>query len=461
MNDSDPAPVIFSVPDEFQELLLPVKTLISGSLNTSNSNRFMRTGVVTLILFVFIQTTCKTQNPVSASQTVDKFMQEYMQFSRLGQGYSREISQEITDQFKTLFKRDAFLYWDLYKSPTDSLIPPLPVGEYIDRAIRTYHQKQPLLDYSGMKIRVKQDEKDAFVYLKKTNHVLDFGNKALYENKIKLRIDVDLSREKPLIQNIYEDKRFPLIRAISVGINYIPWSNVISSLTKNPVLLIGSDEQYAEFSLTAGILLQIGMMLEMNVNRNIRNGLTFSAGLFYSQLPLSSFMKDYCYSFPDTLDKTSDNPLAFTTYERASGVTEKILIRKIEIPLLFKSYLNNWMYLKAGTTIGYLTASSDVDYVLSRTGLNELHAFPKEKFLQKMTLSIQIAAGFEKQLNYFSFGLEPNISFGLNPLVKRTVPGNYHLNNIYHFNSIILSTKMPAFEFAFGMKLLISYMFKN
>ena len=78
-----------------------------------------------------------------------------------------------------------------------------------------------------------------------------------------------------------------------------------------------------------------------------------------------------------------------------------------------------------------------------------------------MVLSIQIAAGFEKQFNYFCFGVEPNIAFGVNPVSTRSSPGSYQLTNVGDFHSVIELLKKPAYQFSFGFRLLISYVFKD
>ena len=450
----------------------------------------MKKRVLILIPFVLKTSLCEAQKVDPASRNVEKCMQEYMQLSRLGPGYSRVVSADIIDQFNALFERDAFLYWDLYRSARDSLLPPLPVGEYVDLAKKIYQLKQPLLDYSGMKITVQQDEKKAVVSLEKTNQVMDPDDQPLFKNKVRLLVQINLDRAHPLIQNIFEDKRNSLVRSLSIGINYMPWSNVLNSVTHKPVIRVGSNEQIGEFSMTAGIPFQVGGMMEMRLNRDHRDGILFCAGIFYSQIPLFSVMNDYSNSFPDTLGESSGNPLACTTFERSPQVREKIVVKKIEIPLLLKSYLNDWIYLKAGTALCFVTGTADINYLLSRTGgglitnlstheqyylekdheldqkdygyyRNKNYHFPKDRFLDKMILSFQLAAGFEKQFNYFTFGFEPNVSFGMNPFSKRSLPGNYELNTIKGFHSIIESVKIPAFEFAFGIRVLISYVFKN
>jgi hypothetical protein len=450
----------------------------------------MRKQAILLMFVMFINCLCHAQKPGPANLRANKCMEAYMQLSRLGPGYSRDISQEIIDQFKSLFARDAFLHWDLYRSVSDSLLPPLPPGEYVDLVRKTYGQKQPVLEYPFLKISLRQDGKFATVALTKINQIRRENDLTLYKNKIKLLVYLNLDKEPPLIQNIVEDKRISLIRSIPLGVNVIVWSNVIHSLANKPVINIAANEEFREFNITTGISVQYGAMLEMRVTKDLKKGLLFSTGIFYSWLPLTTTMTEYSRSFQDTLDRQTSNPFTCTTYERTPIANEKIEITKVEIPLLFKSYINNWIYLKAGTALGFVTVNTDAWYSLSRTGggwvtnlatqesyyLDQDHEldqavygyyrdknyhFPKDKFIKKTILSIQAAAGFEKQVGYFSFGVEPNFSFGINPLSVRSSPFSYQLNDIKVFHSILESIKMPAFEFEFGIRFLISYVFNN
>ncbi len=450
----------------------------------------MKKHVVILIFFMLKCTIGKAQKPEPVYQKAEQCVQEYMHFSRLGPGYSRDISREIIEQFYSLFERDAFLYWDLYKSLHDSLPPPLPIREYVDLAVKMYAPKQPLLDYPLVKIKILQGGKSAVAYLKKTHQILDAEDNPVVKNTVKLQLSINLNNEKPLIQNIAEDKRKSFVRSISVGGNFIVWSNVFHLMTTYPVVGTGPHETFSQFNLSSGMQFQRGGMFEMRLNRGVGEGLLFSTGLFYSETDLTAIMSGYTNSIPDTLEQHSDQAIALTTFERSSRVQEDIAITKIEIPLMFKSYLNDWIYLKCGTSVGYVKGISAVNYTVSRTGgglvtnlssqnqvyldpdhaldqaqygyyRNKAYHFYKENFLNKMVLSIQIAAGFEKQFNYFCFGVEPNIAFGVNSMSTRSFPGNYQLTSVGDFHSVVELLKMPAYQFSFGFRLMISYLFKN
>jgi hypothetical protein len=443
-----------------------------------------------LILFVSAGVACNAQKSDPAYRKVDSFIRDYMQLSRLGPGYSREMSQEITDQFKALFERDALLCWDLYRYAADSLFPPMAVNEYVELAKRRYLGLQPLLDYPGIRIKVQPGGKHAVVYVKKINKLVDREDEITRSNQVNLRVNVNLEKDQPLIRNISEDKRKSFVRSVSVAANYLAWSTAVSTLVYRPVVLIGANEQYRQVKIQAEVSFQAGGMLEIRIDREKPGGLTFSTGFLYSQLPMSSSMADYEKSYPDTLDLAPGNPVACTTFERSPDVWENILVKKIEIPLLLKSYLNDWIYLKSGTCLGFVTGTADVSYVLSRTGgglvtdltshesyyldqdhefdqknhgyyRNKNYSFSKEKFLNKVILSMHLAVGFEKQVKSFGFELEPNISLGMNPLSNRTPANGYPLDDVKNFNPVFKSTKMPAFEVAFGIRFMVSYLFKK
>ena len=450
----------------------------------------MKKHVVILIFFMLKCPAGKTQSSNPVYQKAEKCVQDYMDFSRLGPGYSRDISGEIIDQFYSLFERDAFLYWDLYKSLNDNLPPPLPIREYVDLAVKMYAPKQPLLDYPRVKINILNGGKSAVAYLKKTHQILDGDDKPVVKNTIKLQLSINLDNENPLIQNIAEDKRKPFVRSISVGGNFIVWSNVFHLMTTYPVVGTGPHETFRKFNLSSGMHFQRGGMFEMRLNRRVGEGLLFATGIFYSETHLRAVMSEYTNSIPDKLEQHSDQAISLTTFERSPRVQEDIAITKIEIPLVFKSYLKDWVYLKCGTALGYVKGISGVNYAVSRTGgglvtnlssqnqvyldidheldqvqfgyyRNKEYHFYKENFLNKMVLSIQIAAGFEKQFNYFCFGVEPNIAFGVNPVSTRSSPGSYQLTNVGDFHSVIELLKKPAYQFSFGFRLLISYVFKD
>ena len=441
------------------------------------------------IVFLFFFLNCcliEAQQPAPSPAAVNKLVEDYMHLSRLGPGYSREMSQEIIDQFKGLFERDALLHWDLFRSPADSSSPPLTLTEYVNLAENTYGSRQPILDYHRVQVKFQPEGNKTTVRLEKTNQVMSGNDHPLYKNKVRLRLEINTDREKPLIRNIAEDRQIPFFSSLEAGINVVAWSNVFSALTEKPVILVAPDETYEGFAVTSGTQVQWGGNVDVILNRNTSGGILLSTGVFYSYLPLVTSMKHYSRSFPDTINGQSGHPMACTTFERAPEVVEILEISKIGIPLQLKSCLNDWMYLKAGTVLSFVTATSVANYSLSRTGgalVTDLstheevyldpgheldqasygyyrgknHHFRKGGVLNKLILAIQVAAGFEKRFGPVGFGAEPNISFGINPISKRSFTGNYQLNDAGSFSSILGSAQLPAFEFALGFRFFISY----
>ncbi|MFZ4522094.1 MAG: hypothetical protein ACOYNC_10325 [Bacteroidales bacterium] len=450
----------------------------------------MKKHIPVLFFFLLNSPFCHAQNSSTDYKKVDELIGDYMLVSSLGPGYSREISPEIISHFISLFEKDAFLYWDLYKTAADNQFPPFSVKEYIAKVKVTYGQKQPLLNYTGMKIRVWPDARFASVYLRKTNMIMDSDEKPVYQNKINLKVDVDLSRDQPLIINIVRDNRCSLVRSISVGGNFTLFSTPYHAVTHHPVIQIGINEHFSGVTISHNILYQRGVMVEMRFDRRAKEELLFSTGFFYSRTSLSSSMKDYTRSYSDTLDQQTGIPFTCTTFERSPEVKEKMEVVRLEIPLSLKMYIKKGIYIKGGTALGLVTSSTEADYHLSRTGggfvtmlntheqtyldqdhelddmqygyyRNKRFQFPGKHMMNKVILSLQLAAGFETRINYFCFGIEPNIGFGMNPFTMRNQPGNYQLGSIGGFHSIVESVKMPAFEYSFGIRLLVSYLFQN
>ena len=200
--------------------------------------------ILFLIVFAAFGHTSMAQKSDPAWRKADSFIREYIQLSRLGPGYSREMSPEIIDQFRDLFEREAFLFWDLTRSATDSIFPQLSVNDYVDRVAKSYQNRQPLLDYPSVRIKIGNDRENAFVYLSKTNLVVDDAEQPIVKNRVKLRVSVNLAKEPPLIRNIFEDKRQSPVRSVSAGINYVAWSSVLSMLIYHPHVHVAGNEQY-------------------------------------------------------------------------------------------------------------------------------------------------------------------------------------------------------------------------
>jgi hypothetical protein len=386
-----------------------------------------------------------------------------MERSRLGPVDSTGFSEETSRRFGMLFERDAFLFWDLYKAPSDPAVPPLSPLDYSILARKTYEGTQPVLSYPAVKVRLNRDGNYATAFLTKINQVMDPAGRLLRKNSIKLQVQMNLSGEDPLIQNIFKDTRPPVFRTFAATVGVIPWSNVIHSLRHDPQVELAPNESYHSVSFTTKPSWEIGGMIELRINRTFEEGLIFSTGIRCSGQHITSSMSEYRFLPWFMARRPSASPVDFFTY-RSPEVTEDISLTRIEIPILLKSYFSRWAYLKAGTILGYATASSDVQYTLIwETGgfTPPMHYdFPEEHFIRKAYLAIQLSGGIEKQFGDLGLAIEPAFSYGMNPLSGKTLQCSYRLDPLTEFHSILETVKMPAFEVAFGIRILVSYIFK-
>jgi hypothetical protein len=446
-----------------------------------------------LISLIFFACFCFISAAQKQNPDYDKARQvarDYMQFSRLGPGYSRDMSQEIIDLFSGLFGKDAFLCWDLFRSEADRKRPPLTVAEYIALAGETYRFRQPVLEYPPAKVRIRTGNERAVVYLEKINRVMDDADQPIHRNAVRLKMDISLARERPLILDISEARHESFIRSISLGMNITAWSNVFTSLIHDPAVKIASNETYRELVLTSRTAFTWSGLAELRLTRDPDRELVFSAGVSYSQVPLWSAMSGYVKSIPDTIESQEGTLYACTAYERAPDVGETIEVIRVEVPLALKTGVWKGFYVKAGTAFGYLYGKSEVNYELSRTGgglvtnlstgdqyyldpdheldqpeygffRHKIYHFVKDRVFDKFYLSIQVAPGFERHYGNFGFGAEPNFTFGMNPYSIGIAANDYSLSSSGDFHSIVESIKMPAFECAFGIRVFISYVFKD
>ena len=415
---------------------------------------------------------------------------DYMLFSRLGPGYSRNMSDDVIFQFSSLFTRDAWVSWDLNRTPADSLPLSLPVAEYIEMARHLYFPKQPVLEYPRIKIRIREDGLQATVFIRKVNNVMGEKDQPEWKHKIKLRMTIDLAGKDPLISGIIRDDRPPVVEGLTMTGNYIIWSETMAALTNDATVVLHTDQhcQQTRFSSTPEV--QFGGLTGFRLNRERPAGVILTTGLFYSSVTVSAVMTAYIKSNADTLDRTSPAPLACTTFERSGEISEQTTLSRYEIPLLMKIRLNRWSYLNVGPALDFVYGSSMIRYTMNRTGggevtnlatgdkflLDEEHeidlsvygyyrnkqiCFPKDELFSGALLSLKLGFGFEKQAGDFSFALEPNISLGMNSLTGRNGGKAFTLTTPAEYHSMLLSADLPSLDFTVGIKLLISCLFRD
>jgi hypothetical protein len=223
----------------------------------------------------------------------------------------------------------------------------------------------------------------------------------------------------------------------------------------------------------------------MNLSDSPGRGLIFSAGLTWSYTPVWSAMHNYARSYPDTLVLKSGTHVACTTFERAPDVGERIEYTRFEVPLALKSYLSDNIYVKAGVGIGLSSATTYVHFELSRTGggwvtnltnqervyLDQAHEmdnpeygyfrnvsyqFRKERFTSRVYLNLQLAAGGEVRYRFFGIGVEPNITFGMNPMAGKSSANDYTLGDPESYHSVMESIRKPWLDFSFGIRVVVS-----
>jgi len=445
---------------------------------------------LSFVFFLAFSLKCVAQPDDPARVKAERFILEYMYLSRLGPGYARTMSDETVQQFRALFAPVARLRWDLYRLPGDTIAHPLTPFEYTELAREIYDSRQPVLHYSEPRIRLFEGGKSATIYLRKLNILMSPDDRALYANRVNLQVTADLASGRPAITEISKDPRPPVIRSLFFSLNFPAYSSALATIARSPGLASASGMEFNRTEVKTGKALEAGLGLDLNLNRNERNILVFSTGICYSQFPVFTNVTGYSLGMPDTVVVKSGNQLSCTAFERSRAVHEKVLVRKIEVPLSFKSYIKPWLYVMPGLTVGYATGRSDVVYMLSRTGgglVTELtsqqqyfldreqeldqpeygyyrdkhYNFPKKQVIGRMNLSFRLAAGFEKRFSDLCISVEPNAVFGMNPLLSRPAAGTYSLGNMKDFNSLIQLIRMPVYDFSFGIRLVVSYFFKR
>ncbi|MFZ4546109.1 MAG: hypothetical protein ACOYN4_01670 [Bacteroidales bacterium] len=447
----------------------------------------------------FSQDAGKPKEPIDKAKDC---IEQYKTLSRLGAGYTREVSEDVIDQFRGLFERDAFLYWDLYRNKFDSIPPPLTLIEYIAKTKDVYLLKQPVLDYpKEPTYKLSEDNQSCIVYLVKTNTIMDENDQPIKGRyyTIRLRLNLRMNTKKEFtIQNIAEDKRNTLVRSFSPALNYIAWDNVASSFTNDSKSAINP---LLTQSITATVSQQLyfGAGMDFRLNNEIRDGVVVMVGAYYGQVTYDLTSGSYERRITDTIDKASPNRFTLTVFDRSDGITEKLKVTSIEIPITIKKYLDSWLYVKGGLQLSLTTATSDVSYSLKRSGggwltklsdpsqsrflntANELNienygffpntpkAFTMEQDISKIGGAVVLGLGLEKQFNRFSIGIEPNIHVGTNPLYKSNPLADLTLEKgtvqlaAYNgeYTGLLGTMELPAYRISAGVGFFISYLFKH
>lgn len=438
------------------------------------------------LLLAVIPFALPAQQPGMSRHTLQRFVEEYIQHSRLGPGYSRDMSAETAERFTALFRRDALLCWDLYANSRDSLRVPLTPAEYIGLATRQYHNRQPVLDYPEKYIRIRTGHRNAVAHLRKTNLLMDADDHPTGRNTCDLRLEINLAGNQPVITHITAVEKSSPFRAAVAALNIMPWNNVTASLRNDPSVTLPPNESFMALSITSRCLFQWEANAVFRLFPSWEKELLLTTGISYSYRPLWSAMQDYVKSYPDTVTGQDGKSLALTTFERAPDVGETMEYERFEIPVTIGSPITAWSYFRAGLSVGFIRGTTTASYYLSKTGggdvtdlssgqhyyldpgqeldgaeygyyRNRKFSYSFQAEAGRMFLSVMVAAGVEKRFGHFCLGAEPNILFGMNPLVVRHPVNDYTLGDPAGFHSILESVVMPEIEFTPGIRIRVCY----
>jgi hypothetical protein len=445
----------------------------------------------------------ETAQPKTPLEKATDCVEQYKTLSRLGPGYTREVSEDVIDQFRNLFERDAFVFWDLNRDKFDSIPPPLTLIEYVERTKDVYLLKQPVLDFPDKaRYKLSEDNQSCIVYLTKTNSIMDENDQPIKGRTyaVRLRLNLHIKDQKFIIENIAEDKRNTMVRSIAPGVNYIAWDNVASSFTSNPKssimpLLTGS------ITATVSQQLCFGANMDFRLNNEISDGVVVMVGAYYSKVSYNLSTGSYERRILDTLDKSSDNRFTLTVFDRAqNGISEELEVSSIDIPVTIKKYIGSWLYVKGGLQLSITSATSAIGYSLVRSGGDWLtkqsdpsqsrylpvnqelnieyygffntkpqYAYSMDQDISKIGGSVILGLGLEKQFNHFSIGIEPNVRIGTNPLYQSNPNSDLMLEEgtgqlaAYNqaYTGLLSTMELPAYRISAGVGFFISYLFKH
>ncbi|HPS63297.1 MAG TPA: hypothetical protein PLK82_09555 [Bacteroidales bacterium] len=447
----------------------------------------MKAACLTWVPLFFLPCILQAQRPDPARDRASRCTENYIQLSRLGPGYSRDLSDETMAQFAALFDKNAFLSWDLRRSPSDSILPPLTVGEYLALARKAYQSRQPVLEYRSVRTLLNPGKNLATVWLRKVNLVMDDHDHLLKRMPVRLKMEIALEREKPVILGISAVNRRPPVRSLSLGAGFMLWSNVFDHALAHPEVTPAPGVTTGSIHFKGGSRLFSQVMLDLDIPGSTAGEWMLTTGLICRQSDLSASLKNYVGRTPDTV-RIGPFDIACTAMERAPLVYEKLTVTRVAVPLWLKRQWNKWAYVTGGISIEYVTTGSHVHYALSRTGggwvtnlstdetyyLDEGHemdspeagyfrglnsCYPFDKEIRHWVVSLDVGGGIEKHFRDLAVGLQPMISLGRNPLCVSKPATPFGLSTGSGYSSLFSSVPMPSVEFSASVRFFISYTF--
>lgn len=448
---------------------------------------------ITLICFLISIQIVFPQRSNPALDDVKRLVSEYMTLSPLGT-HGGNINETTIIQFRQLFSQDAFLYWDLVTYNEELLKHPLTVNEYIDAVKKEFFMKQPILYYPPKRIKydMAKDNLSCIVFMQKNNTEIGNDGEETQQQTVNLRLNIRFGPDGPLIYGISLDLRLPRLRSINLAGYYDGWDNIGNELNGGANSLILP--QISDSLLTTvNQQFFYGLSADIRLNNELRNGTLITFGLYYQNINYSLSSGLIERTTIDTLDRASANPFTLTVFDRTNGIRDEVNMTNIYMPIGVKHYFKPYLYAKAAVQFGYsITKLSVNDYRLSHTGggLVTNLANPNQQFLidksedeivgpygffrdrlydgfekdyknSNVSVALLLTAGFEKQFNRFSFGVEPYVRIGTNPVYNADPSSDLNIYDIDQYQGLLSTVDLSSIQVNLGIGLYISYMLKR
>ena len=448
-----------------------------------------------LFFLVFSTIRLGAQTEADTFGKIEKFLQNYQDFSALGRSGSPYVDEATINSFKNLFEMDANLFWDLFKTESQRISYLLTVEEYADSVQRVYAGRKPVIFYGKHHIVLNANGKTAIAYLHKTNNVPDKKDSNDYKlNKtgLNLRLLFNIREDTVLIQNITEDTRLTRIRNLSIEGCYNFVSKISGSFFVNPVSAI-NPELTSGYSIGNQTGYNIGVNVDFRINRKTLDGLLINVGLLYSRTNATVNINNYVDSYRQSFD-TDVNPFEITVFDRTPGISEKISLMGFSMPVTAKWYVMHRFYLKAGTQFSLFSGTSHVTYTLSHTGggkcllineislpenerkwfyLDEQHEMDDAQYdffrnreyagsssinLTTLNVAAVFAIGVEARFKKIVIAIEPWLTLGLTNLTGKSGVADYKLYPETVYSSFLKTYRSQKLN-TVGLKLIIGKMF--
>ena len=418
-----------------------------------------------LFFLVFLAVAAKSQTGASIQGKFERTLQDYQDFSALGRSGSAFIDETTIASFKNLFEMDANYFWDLYPAEVQRIPHLLTIEEYVDRVQRVFGGRKPLISYGKHHLVLNSSGRTAIAYMRKSVYVQnkrDTTALKLNKTRLNLRLLLNVRKDTVLIQNITEDTRLARIRSLGVAGCWYFAGKISGGFFSNPVTGV-NPEKIAGYSIGNQTGYQVGLNMDIRVNRKSVDGLLINVGLFYSRTGLTTRIDNYVHTSRQVFDPGA-NPFEITVFDRSSEVVEKTVLTGISVPVTVKWFIMHRLYLKAGPMFSLVSGISRAACTLSHTGggkvmlvnelslpeterkwfyLDETHEMDDARYgffrsreivpsaseqAASINVALVFAVGFEARIGNFTAGIEPVLNLGLTQLTQRPGMADYNLD---------------------------------